>query len=453
MRRRRRPRRRLHADEVARRRARRSASYPSAALADTITVVTSFPKELTAGLQGGLREEVSERQGRDPQQGHRRRASPSCASSRPAAAPRSSGPRRPTRSRCWPRRSCCEKVGRANKGIPAKIGNYPINDPEGCYRGQALAGYGLMWNTRYLQAQQAAGAEGVGRPDEAGLLRPRRDLGAVALGHDAPDLRDHPAGRRLGQGLEPDPADRRQLRRGHRAQLRRARRRQNGQFGIGLVIDFFGLAGKDSGFPVEFVYPSVTAIVPANIALVAGAKNPRRRASLHAVHAVGGRPAAAARSEDLAPAGAADRRYAKAPAGYPNPFSGIDPSAQGELRRRPVGDRATTSCSRCSTRSITFRLKELQAATKAIHDAERAREKRNPQAGADQAGARLAFATVGEEARRTGSSCSCSRRTSKKPRSRSRSTGLEDSWNAADDARRLRARQGADRGGSGASTA
>ena len=35
----------------------------------------------------------------------------------------------------------------------------------------------------------------------------------------------------------------------------------NGQFGIGLVIDFFGLAGKYSGFPVEFAYPDVTAVV------------------------------------------------------------------------------------------------------------------------------------------------------------------------------------------------
>jgi ABC-type Fe3+ transport system substrate-binding protein len=46
----------------------------------------------------------------------------------------------------------------------------------------------------------------------------------------------------------------------------------NGQFGIGIVIDFFGLAAKNSGFPVEFVYPSMTSIVPANIGLIAGAK-------------------------------------------------------------------------------------------------------------------------------------------------------------------------------------
>ncbi len=40
------------------------------------------------------------------------------------------------------------------KGIPNKIGNYPINDPQGFYLGQALAGYGIMWNTRYLRANK-----------------------------------------------------------------------------------------------------------------------------------------------------------------------------------------------------------------------------------------------------------------------------------------------------------
>ena len=47
----------------------------------------------------------------------------------------------------------------------------------------------------------------------------------------------------------------------------------NGQFGAGPVIDFFGLSSKYSKFPVDFVYPSETAIVPANIALIEGAKN------------------------------------------------------------------------------------------------------------------------------------------------------------------------------------
>ena len=41
------------------------------ALADTITVITSFPKELTTAYQKAYEKKYPERQGRDPQQGHR----------------------------------------------------------------------------------------------------------------------------------------------------------------------------------------------------------------------------------------------------------------------------------------------------------------------------------------------------------------------------------------------
>ena len=41
-----------------------------------------------------------------------------------------------------------------NKAAPTKVGAYPINDPQGQYLGQALAGYGLMWNTRYMTANK-----------------------------------------------------------------------------------------------------------------------------------------------------------------------------------------------------------------------------------------------------------------------------------------------------------
>ena len=35
------------------------------------------------------------------------------------------------------------------KGIPSKVGSYPVNDPAGYYTGFAAAGYGMMWNKRY----------------------------------------------------------------------------------------------------------------------------------------------------------------------------------------------------------------------------------------------------------------------------------------------------------------
>ena len=49
----------------------------------------------------------------------------------------------------------------------------------------------------------------------------------------------------------------------------------SGQYGIGIVIDFFGLSAKASGFPVEFVYPTITTIVPANVGIIANARNQR----------------------------------------------------------------------------------------------------------------------------------------------------------------------------------
>ena len=40
------------------------------------------------------------------------------------------------------------------QGIPEKVGAFPINDPDGYYKGFAASGYGIMWNTRYLKAKK-----------------------------------------------------------------------------------------------------------------------------------------------------------------------------------------------------------------------------------------------------------------------------------------------------------
>ena len=47
----------------------------------------------------------------------------------------------------------------------------------------------------------------------------------------------------------------------------------SGQVGYGIVIDFFAFSAQASGFPIKFVYPSVTTIVPANVAIVANPPN------------------------------------------------------------------------------------------------------------------------------------------------------------------------------------
>ncbi len=140
----------------------------------------------------------------------------------------------------------------------------------------------------------------------------------------------------------------------------------NGQFGGGPVIDFFGLAGKNSGFPVEFVYPAMTSIVPANIALIAGGRNTAEAKKFVQFTLSQPGQELLLRPDDLAPAGARRiRRFGdKIPAGYPDP--------QAIVKRAKVNFDADLSEDRYSLvhslfdQTITFRLKELQAATKAI---------------------------------------------------------------------------------------
>jgi ABC-type maltose transport system permease subunit len=319
-----------------------------------------------------------------------------------------------------------EKVEVPTKGIPDKIGSYPINDPEGLYRGQALAGYGLMWNTRYMQAHKAADAQGVGRPDEAGLLRPPRDLGAVALGHDPPHLRDHPAGRGLGQRLEPDPADRRQLRRGHRAQLRRARRRAERPVRHRPGDRLLRPRRQGLGLPVEFVYPSMTAIVPANIAAVAGSKSPEAPSASCSSRSRK-KARAAARSEDLAPAGL-PTTYAKAPLGYPNPFSG---TIQAKVNfDTALSESRYYVVSSLFDQVITFRHKELQAATKAIQDAEKRLGGPCQRAARRSEEARLDAARARRARPRTRSCSPSSRRRKGDDAALRKKTQIEEEWSS-----------------------
>jgi len=42
--------------------------------------------------------------------------------------------------------------------IPAKVGSFPLHDPDGSYWGFAVSGYGLMWKHALYRAAQAARA-------------------------------------------------------------------------------------------------------------------------------------------------------------------------------------------------------------------------------------------------------------------------------------------------------
>ncbi len=314
------------------------------------------------------------------------------------------------------------------KGIPDKIGNYPVNDPQGFYRGQALAGYGLMWNTRYLAANK------VPAPKEwVDLVKP------VYFGHLATSSPSRSGTTHLtietilqGEGWEKGWSQVLQIAGNAAAITERSfgvpDGVSNGQFGIGLVIDFFGLAAKNSGFPVEFAYPSQTAIVPANIALVNGAKNADlgRRFIQYTLSPAGQELLLDPKISRLP---VLPETYRKAPAGYPDPYG-------GKIRAKVDFDSELSEAryfvvSALFDHAITFRHKELVAATRAIHEATaKLAAKPNAQGQRLLAEARaLAFAPVVDETKTRDKGFLALFRETKRDAARQKQmTALEEHW-------------------------
>lgn len=349
-----------------------SASF---ATAGTVTVVTSFPKELTQAYKQAFEKANPsiklEILNKNTVQGiaYVRELSPG---QRPEVFWASA----PDAFEVLSGLKLLDNVaGLANRSAPQKVGAYPINDPDGRYLGQALAGYGLMWNTRYMAANKLPAPA-----QWADLTKPVY-FGHVAMSSPSRSGTTHLTVETLlqGEGWDKGWSQLLQIAGNSAAITERSfgvpDGVNNGQFGIGLVIDFFGLAGKYSGFPVEFVYPTVTAVVPANIALVTGSKNPEEAKKFIAftVSKEGQQLLYDPKISRL-PILPPDAMGGTTPAGYPNPF---------ELAKRAkvhfdseLSETRYNVVSSLFDQTITFRLKELQAATRAIHQAEAALAKR-----------------------------------------------------------------------------
>jgi ABC-type Fe3+ transport system substrate-binding protein len=321
----------------------------------------------------------------------------------------------------------------ANKAAPAKVGNYPINNPQGLYLGQALAGYGLMYNTRYMAANKLPVAR-----QWAELVKPVY-FGHLAMSSPSRSGTTHLTVETLlqGEGWDKGWSQMLQIAGNCAAITERSfgvpDGVNNGQFGIGLVIDFFGLAGKYSGFPVEFVYPDVTAVVPANIALVSGSKNPgeARRFIAWTVSMEGQQLLYDPKISRL-PILPPEAMGGKTPAGYPNPFE-IAKRAKVQFDS-DLSEARYNVVSAMFDQAITFRLKELQAATKAIHEAEAALAKKpNAQAAAllKQARETAYSPVVGPRMAGDKDFLALFAANKKDAAVNKQVTGLEDRWNAA----------------------
>jgi ABC-type Fe3+ transport system substrate-binding protein len=158
--------------------------------------------------------------------------------------------------------------------IPAKIGSFPLHDPDGYYWGFAVSGYGLMWNTRYLALHKLPaprewtdladarywGHLVISAPSRSGTTHLTVEVILQAYGWEKGWALLLQSGGNMGSITErsfgvPEAV-------------------VSGQYGIGVVIDFFGLSAIASGQPIDFVYPSLTSVVPASVAVVKNGPNP-----------------------------------------------------------------------------------------------------------------------------------------------------------------------------------
>jgi spermidine/putrescine-binding protein len=161
----------------------------------------------------------------------------------------------------------------------------------------------------------------------------------------------------------------------------------SGQYGIGVVIDFFGLSAIASGQPVDFVYPSLTSVVPASVGIVKGAPNMDNAKGF--VNYLLSEPGQMVLfSPEIGRLPVVPDLYAKGPKSYPNPFKqklgGVDFDNRLSSGRRDVVNSLYDHI-------ITFRHKELRDAWGAIYRAEQAVAK-SKSAGAAQAKTLLADA-------------------------------------------------------------
>lgn len=318
----------------------------------------------------------------------------------------------------------------AAPGIAPKIGPYDVNDKDNAYFGFAASGYGIMWNERYLRANR--------------LPEPKEwiDLAqAVYYDHSMITAPSRSGTTHLtietilqGEGWEKGWATVKAVTGNMRSITDRSfgvpDAVNSGQVGLGIVIDFFAFSARAAGFPVKFVYPTVSTVVPANIAVVKNAPNlAGAKAFVEFVLSPEGQEILLDKAISRLPVNPAI--YAKAPEGYPNPFKGSVGLPGFQFSVAVSGARYNV-VGALFDQLITFNHEPLKKATKAIHDAEAALAKKDSPQGRKliaEARALIAAMPVSAEEARSADLVGAFRSTGAKEKG-PRQAELEQKWSA-----------------------
>ena len=253
-------------------------------------------------------------------------------------------------------------------GIPDVIGSYPMNDADGHYYGFAASGYGIMWNTRYLEGNGLQPAK-----EWADLEKPEY-FGHVGMSAPSRSGTTHLTVETVlqGEGWDKGWADWKWMGGNFASVTERSfgvpDGVNTGSFGFGIVIDFFAFSSKASGFPVEFAYPTVTALVPANVGVIANAPN-EKGAVIFVEYLLSPEGQKVLFDPAIMRLPVNPEVYADAPEGLPNPFEDKSIGAAVTFDVDKSGARYYVVSSLFDV-MITYRLDDLKAAVKAVHDAE-----------------------------------------------------------------------------------
>lgn len=253
-------------------------------------------------------------------------------------------------------------------GIPDMIGAYPMNDPDGHYFGFAASGYGIMWNDRYLSANGLEPAR-----EWADLEKPEYH-GHVGMSAPSRSGTTHLTVETVlqGEGWDKGWADWKWMGGNFATVTERSfgvpDGVNTGSFGLGIVIDFFAFSSRASGFPVDFAYPKVTALVPANIGVVANAPN-QTGAVTFVEYLLSPEGQKVLFDPAIMRLPVNPEVYADAPEGLPNPFQDTSIGAAVKFDVDKSGARYYVVSSLFDV-MITYRLDDLKAAVKAVQDAE-----------------------------------------------------------------------------------
>jgi phosphoglycerate transport regulatory protein PgtC len=335
-------------------------------LEDRLVIVTSFPKDLTGPFQQAFQKKYPGT--KVEVQNRNTNAAVTFIRETKSSPPDIMWASSPDAFAVLKNDNLLQKYQPKAKGIAQKVGAYPVNDPDGFYVGFAASGYGIMYNTRYLKANKLPA------PKEWGDLKNPVYYGHVGISAPSRSGTTHLTVETILQGEGWDKGWATMLEIG--GNLAQVSDRSfgvpdavnSGQYGLGIVIDFFGLSAKASGFPVEFIYPTVTAMVPANVGIIANARNPKAaQAFVEFLLSEEGQQILLDPKIQRLPVRLTT--YKKAPAGYPNPFTDKR-FAKGITFDSDLSEKRYELLNSLFDHIITFRLKDLNGAWRAIQIAE-----------------------------------------------------------------------------------